>query len=131
MLWNHFFEHETRTDLEIITKNIVLKNPCEISRPEIKYEYIIKSFLYAAYCGMTASTLWDGDSKVNGGFIKVSADGDVVAYYALESDAFKSYLFKHCYLEFPSTDEKHGNYAKVYKENGEYYFRLNFQIRYK
>lgn len=131
MLWNHFFEHETRTDLEIITKNIVLKNPCEISRPEIKYEYIIKSFLYAAYCGMTASTLWDDDSKVNGGFIKVSADGDVVAYYALESDAFKSYLFKHCYLEFPSTDEKHGNYAKVYKENGEYYFRLNFQIRYK
>lgn len=131
MLWNHFFEHETRTDLENITKNIVVKNPCEISRPEIKYEYIIKSFLYAAYCGMTASTLWNGDSRVNGGFIKVSADGDVVAYYALESDAFKSYLFKHCYLEFPSTDEKHGNYAKVYKENGEYYFRLNFQIRYK
>ena len=131
MLWNHFFEHESHTDLDIVIQNVVCNNPCKISRPEVKYEYMIKSFLYAAYCGMTASTLWDGNSQVNGGFIKVNADGKVIAHYALESDAFKSYLFKNCYLEFPSTDEAHGNYAKVYKENGEYYFRLNFQIRYR
>ena len=92
---------------------------------------MIKSFLYAAYCGMTASTLWDGTSQINGGFIKVNSNGDVVAHYALESDAFKSYLFNNCYLEFPSTSEGHGNYGKVYKENGNYYFRLNFQIRYR
>ena len=92
---------------------------------------MFKSFLYAAYCGMTASTLWDGTSQVNGGFIKVNASGNVLAHYALESDAFKSYLYNNCYLEFPSTDEGHGNYGKVYMENGEYFFRLNFQIRYR
>ena len=80
---------------------------------------------------MTASSLWQGDSQVNGGFIKVSANGEVLAHYALESDAFKSYLYNNCYLEFPSTDKGHGDYAKVYKENGEFYFRLNFQIRYR
>lgn len=131
MLWDHFFEGETKTDLDIVTRRVAEKNPCKVSRPEEKYEYMIKAFIYAAYCGMTASKLWDGNSKVNGGFIKIDGEGEVAAHYALESDAFKSYLFKNCYLEFPSTDEGHGNYAKVYKEGDEYYFRLNFQIRYK
>lgn len=131
MLWYHFFEKMPETNLIDVTENIIVKNPCRLSRPEVKYVYMMKSFLYASYCGMTASTLWNGDSQVNGGFIKVSADGEVIAHYALESDAFKSYLYKNCYLEFPSTDEGHGNYAKVYKENDEYYFRLNFQIRYR
>ena len=131
MLWDHFFNHESRVDLDVVTKRVAERNPCGITRPEVKYEYMIKAFIYAAYCGMTASTLWDGTSQVNGGFIKVNSNGDVVAHYALESDAFKSYLFKNCYLEFPSTDEAHGNYAKVYKEGENYYFRLNFQIRYR
>ncbi len=131
MLWNHFFLHETTVDCAPLLDQIIQQNPCNLTRPEVKYLYMFKSFLYAAYCGMTASTLWDGTSQVNGGFIKVSASGEVLAHYALESDAFKSYLFNNCYLEFPSTDEAHGNYAKVYEENGEYYFRLNFQIRYR
>ena len=131
ILWNHFFEHETKTNLDEVIQIVINKNPCGISRPEIKYPYMVKSFLYAAYCGLTASTLWDGNSQVNGGFIKVSASGEVVVHYALESDAFKSYLYSNCYLEFPSTDEKHGHYAKVYKEGNDYYFRLNFQIRYR
>lgn len=131
MLWNHFFNHESYVNLEAVTQTIIKDNPCMLTRPEEKYPYMIKSFLYAAYCGMTASTLWNGNSQVNGGFIKVKRTGEVVAHYALESDAFKSYLYKNCYLEFPSTSEKHGFYANVYKEDGKYYFRLNFQIRYR
>ena len=92
---------------------------------------MLKSFLYAAYCGMTASTLWDGNSQVNGGFIKVSRTGEVLAHYALESDSFKEYLFENCYLEYPSTEENHGDYAKVYKVDNEYFVNLNFSIRYR
>ena len=106
-------------------------NPCKMEMPCGKYEYMMKAFLYAAYCGMTASTPWDGVSQVNGGFIKVNANGDVVAYHALESDSFKAYLFNHCSLDIPSTGQGHGNFGSVYKEDGEYYFRLNFQIRYR
>lgn len=131
LLWNHFFEHETCTDLAPLFDRIVAENPCGITRPEVKYPHMMKSFIYAAYCGMTASTLWDGRSQVNGGFIKVSSNGEVLAHYALESDAFKTYLYNNCYLEFPDTDEGHGFYGHVYKENDNYYFRLNFQIRYK
>ena len=131
MLWNHFFEHESTVDCAPLVEKIVQENPCGISRPETKYPFMFKSFLYAAYCGLTASKLWNGSSQVNGGFIKVGSNGEVLAYYALESDSFKTYLYNNCYLEFPSTDEKHGNYARVYCEDGEYYFRLNFQIRYR
>ena len=131
ILWNHFVKHNPKVDLDTVTQAIIDENPCKLTRPEVKYPYMIKSFLYAAYCGMTASTLWDGDSQVNGGFIKVKENGEIIAYYALESGSFKSYLYRNCYLEFPSTDEKHGDYAKVYKEGQEYYFRLNFQIRYR
>lgn len=131
MLYNHFFENDNDIDISAITKKMIKKNPCNILRPEMKYPHMIKSFLYAAYCGMTASTLWDGKGEVNGGFITVTKDGDVIANYALESEAFKSYLFNNCYLEFPSTNSSHGDYARVYKEDGEYYFNLNFQIRYR
>lgn len=131
MLSNHFFEGEIKVDIEDIVKRIIVENPCGVPRPEIKYTYMVKSFLYAAYCGMTASTLWNGDSKVNGGFITVTESGEVLANYALESDEFKTYLFKNCYLEFPSTSADHGDYGKVYKVNGEYFFNLNFQIRYR
>lgn len=131
LLWNHFFDHEGRVNLVDVIQRIIEENPCHLTRPEIKYPYMMKSFLYAAYCGMTASTLWDGNSQVNGGFIKVSANGEVLAHYALESDAFKTYLYNNCYLEFPATDEGHGFYGNVYKTNTGYYFRLNFQIRYR
>jgi hypothetical protein len=131
ILYNHFFEHNTVTEIKPVVDLVIANNPCNLSRPEIKYPYMIKSLLYASYCGLTASTLWNGDTEVNGGFIKVKRNGEILAHYALESDAFKAYLFNNCYLEFPSTSENHGNYAKVYKKDDDYFFNLNFQIRYK
>lgn len=131
MLWNHFFEFDASVDIPDVVARIVQENPQSLNRPEVKYPFMFKAFLYAAYCGMTASTLWDGTSDVNGGFITVDETGLVLAHYALESEEFKGYLYNNCYLEFPSTSEKHGDYAKVYEENGEYYFNLNFQIRYR
>lgn len=131
MLYNYFFLGYQETDIDKIVEQIIKDNPCGLNMPEIKYPYMVKSFLYAAYCGMTASTIWNGISQVNGGFITVCTNGDVVAHYALESDAFKTYLYNNCFLELPSTKKGHGYYAYVYKENGEYFFKLNFQIRYK
>lgn len=131
MLYNYFFLGFSEVDLNKVVERVIQDNPAGLKRPEIKYPYMVKNFLYAAYCGMTASTLWDGKSNVNGGFITVCNNGDVLAHHALESDAFKTYLYNNCYLEFPSTSPNHGNYGVVYKEFSRYYFRLNFQIRYK
>lgn len=128
---NHFVNHSTVTTIPEVMAEIIRQNPCDITRPEVKYPYMIKSFLYASYCGMTGSTLWDGNSQVNGGLIKVTRNGDVIAYYALESDSFKSYLYNNCFIDYPSTGPRHGHYGSVYKENDLYGFRLNFQIRYR
>lgn len=117
-------------DVPKVTDYVSQINPAHVTRPHEVYEYMIKSFLYAAYCGLTAGTLWNGKSNVNGGFIRVAADGEVLAFYALESDSFKQYLFDNSLIDFPATDKSHGNYAQVYEENGKFYFRLNFQIRY-
>lgn len=129
MMWNHFMEGQTEIDIVPVTDRIITENPCRISLGESKYPYMIKMFLYSAYCGMTASTLWDGRNNVKGGYITVKETGEVVANYALESESFKNFLFNNCYLDFPSTDPKHGDYGRVYEENGEYYFKLNFQVR--
>lgn len=131
MLWNHFFEGDSTIDIPDVIARIIRENPCDVSRPDVKYPFMIKSFLFASYCGMTASTLWNGEGEVNGGFIIVDEDGKVLALYAMESEEFKAYLYNNCYLEFPSTGKGHGDYAKIYEENDEYYFNLNFQIRYR
>ena len=123
-------EREEGRNIPSLIGQIVNDNPLNIQNGEAAYPSMFKQFLYAAYCGMTASTPWDGRGTVNGGFITVSEEGDVTAHYALESERFKEYLFQNCYLELPSTAGKHGDYAEVYREDGEYYFKLNFQIRY-
>lgn len=53
----------------------------------------------------------------------------MIANYAMESDAFKNYLYQHCYMDYPSTDSGHGDYGKVYVKDGQYFFNLNFQVR--
>lgn len=131
ILRTHFLTDSAARNVEDMVDILIEHNPCQLTRAAEKYTYMIKTFLYASYCGLTAGTLWDGKSEVNGGFIAVDESGKVTANLALESEGFKSYLYKHCYFEWPSTSEKHGNYARVYKENNEYFFRLNFQIRYR
>ncbi len=129
IMWYHFIEGDTAQNIPDVVENIIRRNPLGITNPETKYISMIKSFLYAAYCGMTASTIWNGDSRVKGGFISVNREGEVMAYYAMESDSFKTFLYDKCYVDYPSTDSGHGDYAKVYKENDEYHFNLNFQIK--
>ena len=129
IMWNHFMEGETARDIPDVVDILIRQNPCKITNPETKYPTMIKSFLYAGYCGMTASTIWQGDNQVKGGFISVNKDGEVMAYYAMESDSFKNFLYNKCFVDYPSTSPGHGDYAKVYKENNEYYFHLNFQIK--
>lgn len=129
IMWNHFIKGESASDIPDVVNILIAENPCQITNPKIKYPTMIKNFLYAGYCGMTASTIWNGGNQVKGGFISVNKDGEVMAYYAVESDSFKDFLYNKCHIDYPDTSSRHGDYAKVYKENGEYYFHLNFQIK--
>lgn len=81
---------------------LVEHNPCGLTRSEAKYPYMLMEFLRASFCGLTARALWDGRSNVSGGLVTVGADGESVAINALDSEAFKSYLFDHCRIDYPS-----------------------------
>lgn len=129
----HFLEGEFsgRTTMEAIGSWLVAVNPCGVTRSEVKYPYMLKQFLYSAYCGLTASTLWDGASNVNGGLLTVSEKGELMALNALDGDVFKSYLYRHCFVDYPDTSSGHGDYGYVFQRDGKWMFKLNFQVRYK
>lgn len=93
------------------------------------YERKIGTLLFDMFCGMRLSTDWDGRSSVNGGYIVVKNDGEIVAYHSTIADEFKEFLISQLGFESPSATRH--NYMKIEKENGEYFINLNLQIRFK
>jgi hypothetical protein len=92
------------------------------------YEYKIKNFLEAIALGMVPSKPWDGFSQAHGGYIVVKHDGEIVCFHLYNHDEFRSYLFENTCLDTPSTTKY--DYGKLYKENGDWFFKLNLQIRF-
>lgn len=75
-------------------------NPLGKRHPENYYASKIKSFLFASFAGMTASTVWDGRKNLTGGYIDVTKDGEMLYYRANSDDVFCNYLMKYAYLDF-------------------------------
>lgn len=92
------------------------------------YNYKFKELLCCAALGMNPGTEWDGTDEANGGYIVVTSDGKVLTYHIYNRDFFKNYLMQNTKFERGSTT-RHG-YAKLYKENGQTYLKLNLQIRF-
>lgn len=89
----------------------------------------LSDFLIGVSFGFFPGKKWDGNNSVNGGILLVKEDGEVVLldliYY---SDIVKKYLINNTQLDSPSSTRYH--MLEVFKENGNYYFTLNLQIRY-
>ncbi|MBQ7883597.1 MAG: HpaII family restriction endonuclease [Phascolarctobacterium sp.] len=125
ILLYRYFDNITKSD-ELINC-ICERNPVGYRNNKI-YNYKYKKLLCAAALGMLPSKEWDGIDEANGGYIIVKVDGDILAYYLRNRNAFEEYLLRTTKLEAAST-ERH-DYAKIYKENGQYYMNLNLQIRF-
>lgn len=123
-----FFEYENETPLRIVINHLIKANPHGITRPAVKYPYLLKSFLYAAYCGMDAVTLWNGERKETPISLAMKKERKDMSFSAQDSFFVKSYLYDHCFLETPPKAEKQGNYGEIYQKDGAYYFCLNIQI---
>lgn len=134
MLKFYYFENEGKTENSncsaalnyIVSKNI---SGYKYSDNYAIYERKIGTLLYDMFCGMRLSTDWNGKSSVNGGYIVVKNDGDVVAFHSTIADEFKQFLIRQLGFESPSATRH--NYMKIEKENGEYFVDLNLQIRFK
>ncbi|MBO6154871.1 MAG: HpaII family restriction endonuclease [Lachnospiraceae bacterium] len=119
---------ESDFEVKETVERMALENPCKVQNPDIYYEKAMKDFLMAGFTGMTAGKPWDGREQVNGGYIVVMEDGDVLCYHSSDREAFRDYLYRNTHFEYVSA--KKYNWSKINKENGDYFLSLNISIRF-
>lgn len=109
-------------------ERMVEKNPLKVPNPNIYYEKAIKDFLMAGFTGMTAGKPWDGKEQVNGGYISVMDDGDVLCYHSNDRESFRDYLYRNTHFEYVSADKY--LWSRIEKTENEYYLPLNVSVRF-
>lgn len=114
-----------------ITNHISVADPLNIidDTDQPMYEYKIKQFLLAFALGMTCTTPWYGTFQANGGYIVIKEDGDIVCYHFFDRNDLEDYLFYNTRFETPSTSRH--QFGNIYEEDGEFYLKLNLQVRFK
>ena len=123
-----FYYRENASTCEEVVNKLENENPLKVSRCGF-YEYKFKKFLCSVALGMVPSKEWDGRDEANGGYIIVNKNGEIVTYHIYNRDLFEDYLLKNTKFERGSTTRH--DYASIYKENDNYYMKLNLQIRFK
>lgn len=113
-----------------IVEDIARSNPLgyDYSQNQDFYQYKIKNFLVAVALGLKPGKAWKGNYDVNGGYLIVKEDGDVICYHLYDRNQFEDYLYFNTKLETPSTTRH--NFGKIYLDNGRHYIKLNLQIRF-
>ncbi len=94
------------------------------------YRKKFTDFSNAVTFGMRAGKKWDGINEVNGGIILVTEQGEV---YLLDLIYFKEIVDKYLInnIKFDSPSSTRYKMFEVYKQNSQYFFKLNLQIRFK
>ncbi len=109
-------------------ERMVAENPLGVPGPAVYYEKAMKDFLMAGFTGMTAAKEWDGKEQVNGGYIVVMDDGDVICYHSNDRESFRDYLYRNTHFEYVSADKY--CWSRIQKIDGEYYLPLNVSVRF-
>lgn len=125
-----FFKSSFSTTIEL-TNQISTANPLnynlETNHPF--YSYKIKRFLTDIALGMMPSKVWKGELDATGGYLVVKENGEVLCYHIYNRNEFEDYLFANTKFETASSNRH--EFGKVYEEEGELFFKLNLQIRFK
>ena len=124
------FYSSKKSSVADLVKSTNLKNPLkfDISNNHKFYEYKIKRFLTDIALGMMPSKVWTGQYDATGGYLIVKESGDILCYHIYNRNEFENYLFNNTKLDTASSN-RHG-FGSIYEENGEFYFKLNLQIRF-
>ena len=131
MAWcvkDRLIDSSTEYGVKETVERMAVSNPLGVTNPEIYYEKAIKDFLMAGFTGMTAAQVWDGREQVNGGYIVVMDDGDVICYHSNDRESFRDYLYRNTYFEYVSADKY--CWSRIMKIDGEYYLSLNASVRF-
>ena len=92
------------------------------------YRGKIAHFLLCTFTGMRLGSPWNGRQEVNGGYIVVKNNGDVVEFHSTIADEFKDFLVAKMRMESPSHSRHKDMY--IYKENDRYFLKLALQLRF-
>lgn len=93
------------------------------------YEKVVKDFLFASFSGMTGSRPWDGTEQVNGGYVVVLPNGEVLCYHASDREQFRDYLLHNTFIEYVSCKKYRWGYVEK-DALGRYVLPLNAAIRF-
>lgn len=121
---------DSNSDYEVkeTVERMIRANPLRVPNPQVYYEKAIKDFLMAGFTGMTAGKVWDGKEQVNGGYIVVMDDGDVLCYHSNDRESFRDYLYRNTFFEYVSTNKY--LWSRIQKVDGEYFLPLNASVRF-
>lgn len=113
-----------------LVEQIENKNPLNFntSNNHKFYEYKIKKFLTEIALGMMPANVWDGIIDATGGYLVVKEDGEILSYHIYNKNKFENYLYYNTKLETASSSRH--DYGSIYKENNNYFIKLNLQIRF-
>ncbi|MDE5750428.1 MAG: HpaII family restriction endonuclease [Duncaniella sp.] len=95
---------------------------------EDTYRGKVAHLLLCTFTGMRLGSPWNGRQEVNGGYIVVKNNGDVVAFHSTIADEFKDFLVAKMIMESPS-HSRHKDMV-VYKEGDRYFLKLGLQLRF-
>lgn len=109
-----------------ITNTNPLKYDMGLSHPF--YTYKIKKFLTDVALGMTPAKVWSGTYDATGGYLVIKEDGEVLCYHIYNRNEFEDYLFNNTKLDTASSTRH--DFGLIYCEKGEYFIKLNLQIRF-
>lgn len=123
--------------MDCVITSLVTKDPLNVGADiaQLYYQKRMKDLLFEFACGMQSDTPWKTDTKIQGGYIFVTKEGDVMAYYASDQDSYKNWLITGTKFDMPST-KRHKTVngpccGYIHKENGKYYYTLSLQVKFK
>ena len=129
----YFYSHGKSGSITLLTEELIKSNPLNLADEEkaIFYKKKVTEYIEAVTFGLMPSKRWNDNNEINGGLLTVRNDGKIVYHHILyDYDSLKNYLFKNTKLETGKT--KRHKFGQLYKkENGEIFFKLNLQLRYK
>ena len=121
----------TYSSVKDLTENINTLNPLNYDTQfaHTFYEYKVKRLLTDVALGMVPSEVWTGLYDASGGYLVVKENGDILCYHIYNRNQFENYLFANTKLETASSTRH--DFGKIYEDEGQFFFKLNLQIRFK
>jgi len=118
------------SDMDQIAERMNTTNPVGLRDPASRpfYKNMIQEILVKHALGLKPGSPWSGEEDANGGYIIVKMNGDILCYHIYERNDFKEYLFRNTHMDTAKQDRN--DFGRLYKKGGNWFVKLNLQVRF-